>query len=194
MLAENPVQLDVRIPYISQLHYDEQGYQSFPIRRGYAFNKQGFVDLQHRSEEILSFYQEWLYFGLMTEFFGHPVAVKDFVQEINGFRHVNTSRLPFLIQNWRQRIYQSSTSDADRSIERAKACFLLATKYCTYLDQPQVIGHLAGPWIEIVFRSKSCLAPWPPIWSSNATLLTFCCLGLKIVFLNRPRSRKLKGI
>lgn len=157
MLPARPSHIDISIPYLSKLHYDGKGYQTYPVHRAYTFDRQGLIEHEDHSEELLSFYQEWLYFGLMTEFFGHAVAVESFIQEVDGHRQIDTSTLPSLIRSWRLEVYHSLSTDADKMVERAKTCLLLATKHCTHLDQNHVIGQLPGPWTEIILSIKVLL-------------------------------------
>ena len=55
-------------------------FRDFPRRHRLEYEDNGLLRWKGSDKDILGFYQTWLYFGVMAEFFGHPIDTKDFVQ------------------------------------------------------------------------------------------------------------------
>jgi hypothetical protein len=68
--------------------YDHKGYYGYPVRKGIDIGKLKKGDLQDKSVDyIVTFLQQWLYFGLLEEVFRAcdvSIAVSDFVTDLRG--------------------------------------------------------------------------------------------------------------
>ena len=80
-------------------------------------------------KEIEAFFQEWLYFGLLTDAFklaGIQVNLSDFSQKIKlsgrSIPVVTTSKLPEYLKRWEQ-LEQNSKVDRRREKQSHYACF-----------------------------------------------------------------------
>ena len=76
-VPRSPVRPNIEVPFICQISHDGQGFEGFPRRCGYEIEEGGYVRPRGFDQEMIIFYQTWLYFGLMTEFFQHPIETGD---------------------------------------------------------------------------------------------------------------------
>jgi hypothetical protein len=57
-----------KVPFLARIEYDREGFESFPYRKEFTFDN----DIQH-PEDVASFIQAWMYFGLLVECIQQPV-------------------------------------------------------------------------------------------------------------------------
>lgn len=91
---ENAVLAPLEIPYICEdiEPYDGKGFRDFPLRKGWDEPFQGTVRDIARA-------QSWLYFGLLSDFFGELLDTKDFVDvKAGGEKVVTTKKLKALLR------------------------------------------------------------------------------------------------
>ena len=170
-MPRSPIRPNIEVPFICQISYDGQGFEGFPRRCGYEIEEGGYVRPRGFDQEMLAFYQTWLYFGLMTEFFQRPIETGDlplikveyFVRPsaTSASPIVCSAKLTRMVHVWRRK-HTSFTKHFQRRAERrfnsARDCMKLALKECVYLDQAHVIGawHIEGA-IEIMLSIKVLL-------------------------------------
>ena len=86
---EDGIRLALKIPYLCQdIHYDGQGWHTFPERCGYPWlsfellTVQGIEQHQpdHSQDDLQAFVQAWLYFGLLEAVLGQRYQHVDFIE------------------------------------------------------------------------------------------------------------------
>ena len=85
-VPQNPVRPKIEVPYVCQIPYNGKGFKDFPQRCGFELDEKGCVRPKGKGSEraMLGFYQTWLYFGLIMEFFRYPVENGDLPPSRNG--------------------------------------------------------------------------------------------------------------
>ena len=153
--------LDIKIPYLCVIQYDGGSFHDFPLRHGYTFEKEHpwLIKIDSLDQNLLAFFQSWLYFGLMTDFFGLcgiTIRPQDFTRETTmGTVVLHTYKLAELISSWTKKLLSGPQSRRLRRKGSALACLMTALKYATYLDQPHRIGSQGiGPWKKIFLSIK----------------------------------------
>jgi hypothetical protein len=106
------------VPYcgVDGWEYDHSAFAEFPQRKGIDVDRLRHGDLEQRTpEEILSFLQSWLFFGLLHSVFAAvsiKVRTRDFiVVHVDGGRVVSTALLPKLVILW-ETCERGATSDS----------------------------------------------------------------------------------
>ena len=98
------------IPYICGKYeeYDLRGFLDYPVRRGWAGSPQSFQWMDCPSECVAERAQNWLFFGLLHEFFGEGYRKESFLRRRhNTERHViDTTSLPESLTTWVQSTQQ----------------------------------------------------------------------------------------
>ena len=156
--------LDIKIPYLCVIPYDGDSFHDFPLRHGYTFEKEDpwLIKTDNLDQNLLAFFQSWLYFGLMTEFFGLCgiiIRPQDFTRETTRRGVVlHTYKLEWLISSWTKKFLSGPQSRRLRRKDSALAYLMIALKYATYFDQPHRIGGQgsgsSGPWMKIFLSIK----------------------------------------
>src|SRR6202012_5551456 len=106
-------------------YYDHKGFKEYPTRQGYSQQDlRGVNDFGGRNaEDVKQFFQTWLFFGLVVEFFaafGVQVTTEQFLRPDNaGGKHqiLDTSKLPDLLAG----LKGSWTKPHDKPTETAVA-------------------------------------------------------------------------
>ena len=127
------------VPFIANPRYDAQGLSLFPARAGWSMEANGTwarLDSKPLKKSALEgFLQSWLFFGVLEEVLGVPIALEDFIDPINyGSSHVITNKLPTYIKAWRARVIEEGPK-ALRQLVQAQMvldeAYLLVSEYCT---------------------------------------------------------------
>ncbi|TID20896.1 hypothetical protein E6O75_ATG05661 [Venturia nashicola] len=102
----------IHIPYIGLDHLDEGDFLTFPDRKGWdvsswrwSTEEVGF-DLNGRTiQEMSSFLQAWLFFGLLRAVLDIPISQTDFTRrdESDGRQLITTALLPKHLEDWKAR-------------------------------------------------------------------------------------------
>ena len=99
---------------IKEFEYDDKGFLGFPYRRGQEPDRlaeHGPDQLQHL--HLYAFAQEWLFFGLLGEFFESvedPRSLRRafIAAEPNGSQRITTRNLERLLESWRSSLHDWS--------------------------------------------------------------------------------------
>lgn len=121
----------VSIPVFHGHEFDGGDFTNFPTRCG--FDKAEFMWSDFSSVPSIdhtSFFQAWLYFGLMYEILGAPRD--QFIDSRTG--NICTTRLPHWTQKWRKGLASFSRSKRRAEYERVQACLKEACDVLTFLD------------------------------------------------------------
>ncbi len=98
---------EIEIPYLGVEEYDNGEFATYPQRHGwdkYKIFARNFAG--KTSEDLETFLQSWLYFGLLICTFrtvGIVVRTGDFVRTVRGRKLITTERLPELLDEWNSR-------------------------------------------------------------------------------------------
>ena len=156
-LPKNPIKVVIEVPYLCKAPYDEQSFYDFPQRQGFRVDENGWLEWDEDREDVLAFYQTWLYFGLLYEFFGQPIRILDFTRSNtrrNGLAICSAS-LPLLIGNWKRRLDESSEALRRQMLDSARDCLRFAVNHCAYLERPYVIQHWREhSWANVVLAIR----------------------------------------
>jgi hypothetical protein len=101
----------ILVPYVGDREYDGLDFAAYPARRGFDLNRllEGDFDC-HSSDEIASFLQTWLFFGLIHAVLGVTVNSSDFVRtDAHGMRWMTTEKLPEVLHNVRKPLHGENT-------------------------------------------------------------------------------------
>jgi hypothetical protein len=110
----------IEVPYVCRHPYDDGTFAEYPRRQGV----QRYItrlDLHLSNEEINSFLQTWLFFGLLSEIFEDFVA-DDFIRSSPTRSLVTTELLPQYTQRWRTLLRQMLPGDRRLKIVKASKC------------------------------------------------------------------------
>ncbi|KAI9776887.1 MAG: hypothetical protein M1839_009335 [Geoglossum umbratile] len=113
----DPAWPPVEVPYVCKEGYDDRGFSGYPERRGWntdLFLRGIFRQDLKSWEDTASFLQEWLYFGMLTEFLGFALKVDDFIRRAEDGRCVITTALLFQYLDTWQRSFQRLPSKAKK--------------------------------------------------------------------------------
>src|SRR5271170_6879802 len=97
----------IDVPYVGTENYDGHGFHSYPQRKGWSRDHLlGVPDYGPRSShEVDSFFQTWLYFGMLIEVFrivGINLRTEQFIRvNVSGEKYVTTRLLPEVIEKWK---------------------------------------------------------------------------------------------
>lgn len=128
----------VRVPFLCEEEYDGLGFADFPTRKGWHDSSDlapTAIRLSGRSaQEQSSFFQTWLFFGMLAEVLCVPIASHDFVDD--GF--VTTKRLPKHTFEWYNRLLAMRDDCRRKSLATSERCLLAARVRCFgLLDETQ---------------------------------------------------------
>ena len=146
----------IEIPLVGVLEYDGGDFNTYPARHGWdeemIFTQRDFGD--RSSVAVETFFQTWLYFGLLICTFrtvGIPVNTADFIRTCSkGNKIITTQRLPQYLQRWRDQ-YRSAKVGEDRDTKNEHWPNILkmlqkahdyADRYCN--DYSQRFAQLAS--------------------------------------------------
>jgi hypothetical protein len=91
------------VPYIGDCEYDGLDFAGYPARRG--FDIEGLLKGDFKatsSDQVASFLQTWLFFGLMCEILGVKLGTAYFVRtDEYGNKWITTEKLPRALHNIR---------------------------------------------------------------------------------------------
>lgn len=152
-VPQNPVRPSIEVPYLCQIPYDGKDFKGFPQRCGFELDENGFVRPRDSDRAMLGFYQTWLYFGLIMEFFRYPVEnrdiapikMEDFVRpsDAGGSPIICSVKLTDMINIWGRHYYgfkMPFASQPSRTIASLRGSVRHAMLECVHLDQPHIIG------------------------------------------------------
>ena len=134
-----PLPPPANIPYICQNEYDGGPFLTYPDRIGksYAVPNPGFKPAylpywQHEQhnptpkQELESFFQTWLFFGLVNEVLGEVCSQNDFIRVINdekSSKDITTTQLLFAVDRWVQKVLND---ESKQSYDHVAECLCLA--------------------------------------------------------------------
>ncbi|KAK4450389.1 hypothetical protein QBC34DRAFT_78986 [Podospora aff. communis PSN243] len=105
----------IEVPFISRFVFDLQDFATFPTRVGFpsVHDRAGWRELS--ADDTASIAQSWLYFGLLSAFFGRNFDRNKFVVDNNvaGPRVTSTTLLP-LLDDWAALQTRGEPSEKDR--------------------------------------------------------------------------------
>lgn len=130
----------LEVPYVSKNSCKIGQFLLYPGSRGFTLNNAGFLVVQEdQHEELVSLLQEWLYFGLLQEFLGHPVNTPYFLRLSHGSKQqiINSSPLRRILQSCRERLLAMPKEDRDELCESLLTFVQIAASQCRFLDQPR---------------------------------------------------------
>ncbi|KAF2472203.1 uncharacterized protein BDR25DRAFT_313370 [Lindgomyces ingoldianus] len=140
----------IRVPFLGNEEYDGLGFADFPVRKKWQDASDATPDtirLAGRSaQEQSSFFQAWLFFGMLTEVLSVEIAIQDFV--VDGF--VTTKRLPHYTSAWYKNVHAMSDDQRHDCFMRSERN-LLAARVCRFslLDKSQRPDCLVTPEIRL---------------------------------------------
>ncbi|KAI9866729.1 MAG: hypothetical protein M1813_000671 [Trichoglossum hirsutum] len=99
--------------------YDGLGFSGFPERKGFSVeNLKSARFVENEWNDVLSFFQEWGFFGMLTEVLGGSglvVEIEDFIHKTDGQQFITTQLLPYYLRLWASR-------ESALSIEAKEEC------------------------------------------------------------------------
>jgi len=100
----------VIVPYLGG-EYDGLPFTAYPQRKNWDISRLQQDDLLGKTrEEVATFLQTWLFFGMLHEFLEQPIVTADFVVDILATRPViTTAKLPGYMARWREQIDNEKT-------------------------------------------------------------------------------------
>jgi hypothetical protein len=109
------------IPYIARDDFNDGDFSTFPERKGWDIStwrwstKDVGFDLNGRSiQEMSSFLQEWLFFGLLGAVLDIVIVKGDFLRsDVDGRRYLTTAALPNYLQDWKERFDKFGRPEQD---------------------------------------------------------------------------------
>ncbi|KFY15368.1 hypothetical protein V491_05708 [Pseudogymnoascus sp. VKM F-3775] len=114
------------VPYIGDRVYDGLGFAGYPARR--VFDIDGLLKGDFKeasSDQVASFFQTWLYFGMMHEILGAVVKTADFVRtDEYGNKWLTTNKLPGVLHKVRLLVDREKTLPeySHEYVERRNNC------------------------------------------------------------------------
>jgi hypothetical protein len=125
-------------------YYDHKGFTEYPTRQGYSqqdlSGENGFGG--RNAEDVKQFFQTWLFFGLIIEFFaafGMDVTTEQFLVPRTGGeqnRTVDTSSLPGLLvklkKSWAKPKHQPTATTVSQMLTLAQDTL---DRFCTYVPK-----------------------------------------------------------
>jgi hypothetical protein len=97
-----PVHPPVEVHDLSVEEYDGGPFLEYPSRKGWTDAQLNYPPTSgHSGDKIAQFFQTWLWFGLLFEFFRRPAQIADFVvHTADGKSLLSTRNLNSLISTW----------------------------------------------------------------------------------------------
>ena len=128
----------IQVPYLCNQMYDGGDFDSYPLRAGFDVPTIASSNFESKTREAcIGFLQSWLYFGLLSDFFGAlaEFRLSDFINHAdNGSRTVTTRKLPYIIRKWNALEQAKAAEDRVRAFQRTKYRLLslhnLAVFFC----------------------------------------------------------------
>lgn len=97
LTPKHPARPTPRVRYFCQQEYDRGDFLTYPERMGWVDEGDTWLDLSAwcDADEATAFLQQWLFFGLLHEFFGDSADFSAFIEtdENSGIRYVHTREL-----------------------------------------------------------------------------------------------------
>ncbi|KAL8722717.1 MAG: hypothetical protein Q9225_000829 [Loekoesia sp. 1 TL-2023] len=192
---DNAILPPLKIPYICKdiEAYDGQGFHDYPLRKGWNEPFQcTFRDIARA--------QSWLYFGLLSEFFGESFDTKDFVDvTADGEQVVTTRKLKALLQKSFQensKVYTWMASHGFRDMSkrgflRGRPEIRLNERLMSTLQLAEVQSHIldGGDRLACVIALSIKVL----IWSIGNGLVTYLPSRKERVQFAPRNSRLLRG-
>ena len=170
-VPQNPVRPNIEVPYLCQIPFDGKGFKDFPQRCGFELDEKCCVRPRGSDRAMLGFYQTWLYFGTIMEFFRYPVEngdlppirIEDFIRssDAGGSPIICSVKLTEMISVWGRSHYGFNMPFAKKpstTIESLCGSLERAQLECVYLDQMHVVGtwQIKGAY-EVILSIKILL-------------------------------------
>ena len=137
--------LNFKVPYICTEVYDYDGpWISYPAHMKINLSHLRFKAFRYYDRERMgSFFQNWLFFGLLQDILEIKVVTNDFIREDEkGHKFITTAKLPEHMQEWRQKMSGLSTADKLKIYRRHNSIMSEAVMYTRWLtDYPNVNVH-----------------------------------------------------
>ncbi len=130
----NASQEPLIVPYFDKYKYDKGSFPDYPARCG--FDKSNFQWGDFSSvprEDHDAFFQAWLYFGLVYDFFG--ADDEDFIDR--DAKRITTSKLPQMATKWQQSLPKFSRKDRLAEYERVQRSLREAADAVSFLDSAE---------------------------------------------------------
>ena len=137
-LRDLPLGQIIQVPYLCHAMYDRDLFDSYYVRMNWDLMALSRGDFKNRSEEeAIGFLQNWMYFGLLWDFFGSMETfdlAEFFAETGTGPKVVTTARLPYYIRLWYQAAQEKSTEQRNEHFQKTKTRLLslhhLAAYFC----------------------------------------------------------------
>ena len=100
--------LPMEVPLLQTMQYDFLGFEGFPKRQGFDLKESSAI---HRpAKQIAGLMQSWLFFGLLSELSGRPIAMDNFTYWPTSGRPplVMTKNLYSYLDDWTGRVRKLS--------------------------------------------------------------------------------------
>lgn len=135
---QNNSQPLIRVPIVPGISYDGLGFLGFPKRQGYDFelDDEGVIRLKEDLDNVTSFVQAWLYFGLILEVFGIEIELKDFVGEnpSGDAPVINSTCLATYLTRWRSELSDLQGYTRQSAVENTIQCLKVAWNSCNFFE------------------------------------------------------------
>ncbi|KAL3427769.1 het domain protein [Phlyctema vagabunda] len=132
--VENPYR-PLFIPFLADHNASSFEFSDFQNPRGFNINSFLAGDLQGFStDQIASFIQTWLYFGMIREVLDANIPTEEFVRTDKGGKWITTERLPHYMQLFRDQVEEERLLENMADIfevrnTRIRTCFATARTY-----------------------------------------------------------------
>ena len=205
------------VPYVYQKGYDGGPFLTYPIREGMphllptagaATNLHGTASLWHLEklrqmpkQELESFLQIWLFFGLIHEVLGNLCSLGDFVRTaVDGnTKFVSTSKLPKVIESWLTKVNEGAIIQTYEHIAGCLRVTSTTLRAARSIFNPDLLISIASTGemleyatnkafhIEDLSKDNKCLATWrslfeESVWTSSMQAAGWCPSQIKFLF------------
>ena len=146
------------IAFVCKEEYDGGDFSSYPTRRNWK------VDLWPRTfkyyskkdlDEIPSFLQTWLFFGILSTVTRQRIPVKDFTRENGGKRYITTAALQRYVEAWKGRDGVLSGSEKEARWTVVTAAIAKSTDIVeslkAYFEEENQCPSFASALMEVLF-------------------------------------------
>ena len=137
VLPHDPIDNEVKVPFVARKTYDGGRFLTYPIREGFPWplsedSPLELIEANLRfslpsmtTSDQESFFQTWLFFGLLQLYFGEFFDIEEYKKVEDGMTYVTTEVLMTRMkQAWEKRVVQSS-ADKVSQYERLARCLKL---------------------------------------------------------------------